>query len=34
MNKIIIQVDDNRVAYDGRHWAPVAGEHAWTIAFT
>jgi len=32
MNRMIIQVDDNRVAYDGRDWKPVAGEHAWAIA--
>jgi hypothetical protein len=32
MNRIIIQVDDDRVAYDGRDWTPVAGEHAWAIA--
>jgi len=32
MNRMIIQVDDNRVAYDGRDWTPVAGEHAWAIA--
>ncbi|HEU0179042.1 MAG TPA: hypothetical protein VFV58_32660 [Blastocatellia bacterium] len=29
---MIIQVDNNRVAYDGRDWTPVAGEHAWAIA--
>ena len=32
MNRMIIQVDDNRVAYDGRDWTPVDGEHAWAIA--
>jgi hypothetical protein len=32
MNRIIIQVDDDHVAYDGRDWTPVAGEHAWAIA--
>src|SRR5262245_7414158 len=32
MNRMIIQVDENRVAYDGRDWTPVAGEHAWAIA--
>jgi hypothetical protein len=32
MNRMIIQVDANRVAYDGRDWTPVAGEHAWAIA--
>ena len=32
MNRIIIQVDDDYVAYDGRDWTPVAGEHAWAIA--
>jgi hypothetical protein len=32
MNRIIIQVDTDRVAYDGRDWTPVAGEHAWAIA--
>jgi hypothetical protein len=32
MNRMIIQVDDDRVAYDGRDWTPVAGEHAWAIA--
>jgi hypothetical protein len=32
MNKMIIHVDSNRVAYDGRDWTPVAGEHAWAIA--
>jgi len=32
MNRMIIQVDDNRVAYDGWDWTPVAGEHAWAIA--
>ena len=32
MNRMIIQVDYNRVAYDSRDWTPVAGEHAWAIA--
>jgi hypothetical protein len=32
MNRMIIQVDTDRVAYDGRDWTPVAGEHAWAIA--
>jgi hypothetical protein len=32
MNRMIIQVDDKRVAYDGRYWMPVAGEHACAIA--
>jgi len=32
MNRMIIQVDNDRVAYDGRDWTPVAGEHAWAIA--
>jgi len=32
MNRMIIQVDDDRVAYDGRDWTPVTGEHAWAIA--
>ena len=32
MNRMIIQVDADRVAYDGRDWTPVAGEHAWAIA--
>ena len=32
MNRMIIQVDTDRVAYDGRDWMPVAGEHAWAIA--
>ena len=29
---MIIQVENDRVAYDGRDWTPVAGEHAWAIA--
>ena len=32
MIRMIIQVDADRVAYDGRDWTPVAGEHAWAIA--
>jgi hypothetical protein len=32
MNRMIIQVDDNRVAFDSRDWTPVDGEHAWAIA--
>jgi hypothetical protein len=28
MNRMIIQVDGDRVAYDGRDWTPVAGERA------
>jgi hypothetical protein len=32
MNRMIIQVDADRVAYDGHDWTPVAGEHAWAIA--
>jgi hypothetical protein len=29
---MIIQVDTDCVAYDGRDWTPVSGEHAWAIA--
>jgi hypothetical protein len=32
MSRTVIQVGDNREAYDGRDWTPVSGENAASIA--